>query len=130
MDRQGDRQNFRDCLRTAESRTQYLSAALMSGEPDLVAQAATDMQQSAMALSAVLQRLQVHGALEQELAQRLRQLGQTLSMQRDACRRRSAVVDRALHSVIPATRTGTYQGGPAPYGQQARRSGAFKVMSA
>jgi hypothetical protein len=125
-----DTQKLLDCLRIAEKRAQVLSAVLLGGQPDLVAAAAHDVQQSALALSESLQGAQKRGALEPVLKQRLRRLGQELAMQREACMRRSAVVDRALNSIIPSSRPNTYSARTGPYGQQARRSGAFNLISA
>ena len=76
-------------------------------------------------------RIAQRGRLDEpELKHRLRRLGQDLAMQREACLRRFAVVDRALNSMIPSTRANTYAGGAGPYGRQARRSGAFGHISA
>ena len=130
MNPPGDRQKLLECLRTAEKRAQVLSAALLEGQPELVAAAAQDMQQSAQALSASLHGVLQYGPLEPVLKQRLRRVGQVLAMQREACLRRAAVVDRALNSIIPSSRANTYSGGAGPYGQQARRSGAFNLMAA
>ena len=125
------KQNFLDCLGAAEKRAQALAAALLAGQADLVASASQDLQQATLALSASLQGLQQRGRLDEpELKHRLRRLGQDLAMQREACLRRFAVVDRALNSMIPSTRANTYAGGAGPYGRQARRSGAFGHISA
>jgi len=126
----GDMQLFLDALAEAERRTQGLASALLAGHPDLIASASQEVQQAAVALSGSLQVVQRRGSLALQLKQRLRRLGQDLAMQREACLRRSAVVDRALNSIIPSARPSTYAGGARPYGQQARRSGAFTLISA
>jgi predicted Abi (CAAX) family protease len=126
-----DQQEFLQGLAIAEHSTQILAAALLAGQPDGVAAAAQGMQQSAQALSAALQGLQRRGSqVDPGLQHRLRRLGHDLAMQREACLRRAAVVDRAVVSLIPSARSSTYAGVTGPYGQQARRSGAFKLMSA
>ncbi len=117
-------------LTLAEERSRVLSGALLAGEPDQVAVASSDLQQVVQVLSDSLQQAQARASLDDRSAHRLRSLGQRLALQREACLRRFAVVDRALNSIIPSTRSTTYGGGATPYGQQARRSGAFKLVSA
>ncbi len=125
------KQHFQDCLGTAEKRAQVLTEALLAGQADLVAVATQDLQQATMALSTSLQALQQRGRLEDpDLKHRLRSLGRNLAQQREACLRRSAVVERSLNSIVPSTRASTYAGGAGPYGRQARRSGAFGQISA
>lgn len=121
---------IQDLLTLAEKRSKALSAALLAGEPDQVAVAASDVQQVAQVLSDQMQQAQQRASLDGNSALRLRRLGQDLVQQREACLRHSAVVDRSLSSLLPSSRTSTYGGGSTPYGQQARRSGAFKLISA
>lgn len=117
-------------LALAEERSRMLSEALLAGQADQVAVSSSELQQVVQALSGYLQQAAVRAGLDSRSALRLRRLGQDLAQQREACLRWSAVVDRSLNSLLPATRTSTYGGGAAPYGQQARRSGAFKLISA
>ena len=125
-----DQQHFLASLVLAEHHQQVLGAALLDGQPDRVAAAAGDLQQVVATLSGLLQRVQRGGRLAPALQLRLQRLGQGVAQQREACLRRGAVVDRALNSIIPSTRASTYGGaGGRPYGQQARRSGAFKLVS-
>jgi hypothetical protein len=127
----GSTQDFLQDLVTAEHHAHALSAALLAGHPEHVASAAHDSQRSALALTMALQALQRRGGqLTPECKRRLRRLGQDLAQQREACLRRGAVVDRALNSMLPCTRPTTYAGAAGPYGQQARRTGAFRSMTA
>ncbi|MBL8335449.1 MAG: hypothetical protein JNM97_01635 [Rhodoferax sp.] len=119
-----------DLLALAEERSQRLSAALLAGAPDQTAVLSSDLHQVVQALNASLQTGAARASLDPRSRQRLRRLGQEMAQQREACLRRSAVVERSLNSIIPATRTTTYGGGATPYGASARRSGAFKLIAA
>lgn len=124
------RATLQDTLTAAEKQMQSLGDALLEGLPDRVASASSDLQQAVLALAGMVQSAQRSGALDSRFHLRLQRLGQSLAMQREACLRRSAVVDRSLASIIPSSRTTTYGGGATPYGQQARRTGAFKLVAA
>ena len=50
--------------------------------------------------------------------------------QRSGLARRAAVVERALHAMVPATRESTYGQHASPYGAPGRQSGAFKTLAA
>ena len=106
-----------------------LSQALLSGEPDAIESATRDLHQASLVLSGVLQGRQGKAAQHPDFKKRLGKVMQGMAMQREALLRRSAVVERSLHSIVPATRASTY-GGVAPYGHNARQSGAFKLLSA
>ena len=121
---------IQELLTLAEDRSRVLSAALLEGQADRVALASSDLQQVVEVLSGSLRQPAWRASLDGPAASRLRRLGQDLVQQREACLRRSALVDRALNSLLPSTRSTTYGGGTTPYGQQARRSGAFKLISA
>jgi len=121
---------IQDLLSLAETRSRAVSQALLTGEPDQLAVHSADLQQVVQVLSNSLQQAQVRAGLDSRARQRLRRLGQDLVQQREACLRRSAVVDRALQSLMPASQSATYGGGATPYGQQARRTGAFKLFAA
>ena len=121
---------IQDLLTIAEKRSQVLSEALLAGEPDRVAVASSDVHQVVQVLSDQMQQAQQRATIDGSSALRLRRLVQHLVQQREACLRHSAVVDRSLNSLLPASRTSTYGGGNTPYGQQARRSGAFKLIAA
>lgn len=121
---------LQDVLARAESCSERLSQALLAGEADAVAVASSEMQQMAQQLSDRLQRAAQRATLDASMAARLRRLGQDLAQQRAACLRHGAVVERSLASLLPASRSATYAVGSTPYGAQARRSGAFKLISA
>lgn len=68
-------------------------------------------------------------AQDRNFQQRLGKVAQGMAMQREALLRRTAVVERSLHSIVPASRSNTY-GGAAPYGHSVRQTGAFKLLAA
>lgn len=114
-------------LDRAERSIGALSKALLLGQPDLVESAAADLQQAARFLSV---RLQGQPVLGPRLTARLRQVGQGITLQREACARRGAAVERALHSLMPGARPSTYAGVAGRYTGNAKQSGAFKLLSA
>jgi len=116
-----------DCARCQKA----VATALLQGEPDLLAAAAAELQAVTQTLVLALQAVSRDAATSPSLRSRLLQVAQTLGMHREACLRRASVVQRALHSILPtATGTATYGSGTGLYGNQARQSGAFKVLSA
>ena len=117
-------QHLEDSLCAAERCQAAVSHALLQGEPDLLQAAATEMQRAAQQVSALLQR--AHGAAtEPALRLRLHAVAQAMAMQREACVRRLAVVQRSLHSIIPSTRPSTYGGVVGAYARGSQ-GGAFK----
>lgn len=117
-------------LARAERCANAVSHALLHGQADAIESATRDLHQATLALSDGLQPVQGKRTPDQPLRRRLGQVVQSIAMQREACARRSAVVERSLHSIVPATRASTYGGGSAPYSIGARQSGAFKVLAA
>ena len=115
-------------LERAEVCVAAVSHALLQGQPEALEAAAGDLHHSAHRLSLVLQGRQP-GAGEAGLGQRLRAVAQALAMQREACVRRLAVVERSLYSVIPSTRPATYAGAVGTYGRGGKQGGAFRTFS-
>ncbi len=106
-----------------------MSRALLLGEPGAIESAARELQQASLSLSGLLQGRQAKAAQDRNFRQRLAKVAQGMAMQREALLRRSAVVERSLHSIVPASRSTTY-GGATPYGHNARQTGAFKLLAA
>ncbi len=114
-------------LTLAEESLDALSQALLAGQPQGVESAARELQQAASALSGVLQNLRGKTTVDQRVRQRLGNLVQGIAMHREACARRAAVVERSLHSIIPATRSSTYTNTLGPYARNGRQSGVFRA---
>ncbi|MEO8858435.1 MAG: hypothetical protein ABI343_15745 [Burkholderiaceae bacterium] len=117
-------------LALAETCCTAVSKALLEGEPEAIEDAARDLQQASLALAGMLPSRHGHALPNGALKLRLSKVAQSLSLQREALLRRAAVVERALHSIVPATQASTYAGNATPYGRGARQTGAFKLLSA
>ncbi len=115
------------CLSRAEGCMLAVSHALVQGEPDLLEAASRALQQSAQTLSDAC--LAAPGIVDKGLKQRLGAVAQGMALQREACIRRLAVVERALHGVIPATRPSTYGTATRPYTRDGQQSGMLRGYS-
>ena len=104
-----------------------VSHALVQGQPDLLEAASRALHQSAQTLSDAC--LAAPDIADKGLKQRLAAVAQGMALQREACVRRLAVVERALHSVIPATRPATYGIAVRPYTRDGRQSGMLRGYS-
>ena len=125
-------------LLEAENCVGAVSQALLTGDPDGLESASRSLHDAALALSAMLQGQRGRAPTDAAFKKRLGQVLLNLGMQREALLRRSAMVERSLNSIVPATRAstygGTYAGATAgsarSYGHNAKQSGAFKLFSA
>lgn len=107
-----------------------VSKALLNAEPDVIESAARDLHRVSLSLAGLLQSRHGTAAQAADFKQRLGQVLRDMALQREALLRRSAMVERSLHSIVPAARATTYAGGATPYGRNARQSGAFKLLAA
>ncbi|MCY7306018.1 MAG: hypothetical protein LH632_07700 [Rhodoferax sp.] len=131
MDRKLPLDQLEAALHECERCQQVVASTLLQGQPDLLAAAAAGLQAATCRVALLLPAVSREEGVNPKLRRRLLQAAQTLGMHREACLRRSGVVQRALHSILPtATGTTTYGSGTGLYGNQARQSGAFKVLSA
>jgi len=120
-------------LELAEKSAGVLTHALLVGDPAQVEAATRELNQAALDLSERLRGLQqgmAPSAAGRVLQQRLAALAQHMAMQREACARRTAAVESALHAIVPAARPATYAVASGPYGRGMKQSGAFKLLSA
>ena len=128
MEQTNTRTDVPALLALAERSAAAVAQALLSGSPDQVEAATRELQAAATDLSLALRGLVVgktaHG---RALQQRVRAVAQNIAIQREACLRRSAAVERSLHSIVPATRAATYAGAVSPYGRSGPSAGAFRV---
>ncbi len=107
-----------------------VSCALVSGEPVALESASAAMRQAGIDLSALLQRLTPAERKNRQLTIRLRALADGLGERRASLLRRTALVERELNTILPATQGGTYANAAGAYGSPAKSSGAFKRFSA
>lgn len=123
--------HIQNVLNAAERCSDEVAAALVSGESAALEPAASALRQSAIELSALLQRLTRQELDAAALQPRLKNLADRMAMQRENLIRRTVLVERALAVIVPAT------GAPTGYGQASRsyggvgkQTGAFKYLAA
>jgi len=117
-------------LQHIEKQFKDLSAALVSGEPVAVESASAAMRQAGLDMTALVQRLTPAERKNRQLAVRLKALADGLGERRASLLRRTALVERELNTILPATQGGTYANTAGAYGSPAKSSGAFKRFSA
>lgn len=110
-------------LALIELQCEAVAAGVASGEPQALEGASEALRQAAVDFHAFMESQ--GGALQAgpELRARLKKLATQLTIQREGLIRRSVVVERALHAMVPATRKSTY----AP---PAGRASGYKAFSA
>lgn len=125
-----------ETLAQAELRFSAASTALLKGEPLALASAGVQLRQAALEVSAVVQGLSPRERSNQKLIARLQRLTEGLACLRENLIRRSVLVERALHAIVPATRSATYAQqasapyASTPYASAGKQTGAFKLLAA
>lgn len=104
-------------LALIELQCQAVAAAVDSGEPQALESASTALRQAAVDFSAFMEETDVSAASVQ-LRARLKKIATQLGIQREALMRRTAMIERSLHTLVPSTQKNTY----APAG----RAGAYR----
>lgn len=117
-------------LQNIEKQFGAVSAALVSGEPVALESASAALRQASIDMSTLVQRLTPADQKDSQLAARLKVLAEGLLERRAILLRRSALVERALNTILPTTQNGTYASAAGAYGNPAKSSGAFKRFSA
>lgn len=117
-------------LQHIEKQFKDLSAALVSGEPVALESASAAMRQAGIDLSTLIPRLIPAERKNPQLTLRLKALADGLGERRASLLRRTALVERGLNTILPATQDGTYTNSVGVYGSSAKSSGALKRFSA
>ncbi len=114
-----------DALDWAERSVATTGRALEQGIADQVHAAARDLHDSAHALALVLRGVDGGAGLGEAARQRLVPVARDIARQREALLRRSAVVERALQTLVPQrSRSSTYATALGRYaGRAASRPG-------
>ena len=107
-----------------------VSAALVSGEPVVLATASTALRLLAIDFAALLQGLTPIELKNKNLKPRLKHLADGMAVHRESLIRRTVVVQRALNAIVPATHSATYAQAAGPYGSPGKQTGAFKLLAA
>lgn len=119
-------QSIAHTLQAAERELSGLAAAIVVGEPQALAIAASALRQATLALADAASGLDEAQRQDRQLMLRLRKLSLTLTTQRQSLMRRSALVERGLGILVPAAQTQGYgQTGPVGrYASPGRPSGS------
>ncbi len=118
-------------LSALEAQLAFLSLALKTGAVEDMAVQAQAFQSLAVEANVLLAPWKPLGPHLQETdAARLRALGAGLAQVREQMLRRQALVEQALHMVVPAMYTPVYAAAAGPYGSGTKSSGRFQGFSA
>lgn len=117
-------------LAQIEQRFAAVSAKLIAGEPQALAEAASAMQQVAVEFFQIAPSLSLSVDTAAALKARVRRLAAGMAIQRENLIRRQVVVQRTLDAILPAAQHCAYAKPGGPYGSVAKQTGAFKVLSA
>lgn len=117
-------------LAQIEQRFAAVSAKLIAGEPQALAEAASAMQQVAIEFSQIAPSLSLSVGNSAALKTRVRRIAAGMAIQRENLIRRQVVVQRALDAILPAAQGVAYPKTSSPYSSVGRQTGAFKVLAA
>jgi hypothetical protein len=117
-------------LSQIESQFKDISAAVDSGDPASLESVSLALRHAATDFFNLLGGLPADVRYGKELKARLKTLANGLAIQRQGLIRRTVVVERALHAMVPATRESTYAQSCGPYAGAGRQTGAFKMLAA
>ncbi len=121
---------FENLLSQVEKSCQAVGDAVSHGGPEDVACASGKLQGLAVSISQLLSAYPAEAIAAQKCRTRLKQMSDSLSLQREQLIRRAAVNERALNTMVPATQESSYALAAGLYGGTARQSGAFKLLTA
>ena len=107
-----------------------VAAAVVSGEPQSLGIASASLRQATLTLSDAVQRLSAAQQRDPRVSARVRKMAAALALQRESLIRRTVLVERALNTLVPATREVAYAQGSGAYGRAGRPTGAFGRLSA
>ncbi|MDP2367539.1 hypothetical protein [Rhodoferax sp.] len=117
-------------LRQIEQRSGAVSAKLITGEPQALADAASALQQIAVEFFQIAPSLTLSTTASAALKARLQRIAAGMAMQRENLIRRQVVVQRALDAILPAAQGSAYAKTTSPYSSVGKQTGAFKVLAA
>ncbi len=117
-------------LSQIERQCQALAVAVSQGSPDEVCAPSAALQKLAVDTAHFFAAQAPQARTRQADRARLKRVAQSLALQREQLIRRSAVNERALHALVPATGEASYAQLAGPYGGAVRQSGAFKLLRA
>ncbi len=116
-------------LTSIESLIQQISETLVVGDPVALAMASTHLRQAAVELSNMLPRFDPLTLKNASLKLRLTQISINLASRRENMLRQSGLVERALNTLVPASKTTTYSKAAGLYGAPGKSSGTFNFIA-
>lgn len=117
-------------LDQCEQQLAQIAQATLTPQIDDLGSAAIALQKLVVQLPALFRQSQ-GWRTDPPTQKRLRKFAALLVTQREGLLRRSVLVERALSTLMPATRSNTYALGPGrAYGAVGRQSGDFRMTSA
>jgi hypothetical protein len=117
-------------LSKIESQFKAVAASVNNGDPVTLESVSIALRQTAVDFSSLLAQIPADIRSSRELKARLKKIADGLGVQRESLIRRTVVVERALHAMVPATRESTYAQSFGPYAGAGRQTGAFKLLAA
>jgi precorrin-6B methylase 1 len=116
-------------LTAIERLIREISEALVTGDPLILALASTQLRQASVELSQMLPRFDSITLKNPSLKLRLTQIAINLASRRESMLRQSGLVERALHTLVPASQTTTYSKAAGLYGAPGKSSGTFNFIA-
>lgn len=104
--------------------------ALVTGDPLSLQAASNSLRQAALDFAGLVQGLTRADLKDPTLQNRVKKLAEGMASHREGLVRRSAMVERQLNALVPATQNNTYTQAGRGYGSSGKQTGAFKVLTA
>lgn len=104
--------------------------ALVSGDSLSLQAASAALRQAALDFAGLVQGMTRADLKDPALQSRVRKLAEGMASHREGLVRRSAMVERQLNALVPATQNNTYTQAGRGYGSSGKQTGAFKVLTA
>lgn len=117
-------------LAKIESQLYLVSAALIDGEPGKLQSVAMSLCEASREMHGLLSGINGMHELDQGFHARLNAVNESMKALREGLSRRTVLVERALHSMLPSAQASSYDQSAGTYGRPGRQSGAFKVLAA
>ncbi|WP_210543904.1 hypothetical protein [Rhodoferax sp. PAMC 29310] len=121
--------DIENLLCSIERLIQEVSDALVLGDPQALALASAALRQGAVNFSQIVPRLGSAALKTPSLQLRLKRIVGSLAIRRESLIRQTMVVERSLHTLVPASRAVTYAKASGPYGAPGKSSGTFNVVA-
>jgi hypothetical protein len=102
---------------------------MVLGEPQALALASAALRQGAVNFSLIVSKFGSAALKTPSFQRRLKHIASSLAIRRESLIRQTMVVERSLHTLVPASRAATYAKASGPYGAPGKSSGTFNVVA-